>query len=56
MTSMLWLCAVTLTTLWVILFALNLGAWVHFLLVLAAIVIVVALLQQSRGDPNLPNY
>jgi len=44
MVSLLWLVTVMLVVLWVLGFAVNIGAWIHFLLVLAAIVLVFNLL------------
>ena len=44
MVSLLWMVTVLLVVLWVLGFAVNIGAWIHFLLVLAAIVLVFNLL------------
>jgi len=44
MVSLLWLVTVLLVVLWVLGFAVNIGAWIHLLLVLAAVVLVFNLL------------
>lgn len=40
MFNILWLVTVMLVILWVLGFAVNIGAWIHFLLIVAAIVLV----------------
>jgi hypothetical protein len=47
MVSLLWLITVMLLVFWVLGFAVNIGAWIHFLLILAVIMVVFNLL--SRG-------
>ena len=44
MVSLLWMVTVLLVVLWVLGFAVNIGAWIHFLLVVAAIMLVFNLL------------
>lgn len=40
MISLLWMITVILVVLWVLGFAVNLGAWINFLLVVAAILLI----------------
>ncbi len=47
MISLLWMITVLLVVLWVLGFAVNIGAWIHFLLVLAAIILVFNLLSAA---------
>lgn len=44
MVSLLWMITLLLVVLWVLGFAVNIGGWIHFLLVLAAIALVFNLL------------
>lgn len=44
MVSLLWMITVLLVVLWVLGFAVSIGGWIHFLLVIAAIVLVFNLL------------
>jgi len=56
MVSLLWMITVLLVVLWVLGFAVNIGAWIHFLLVLAAIILVFNLLSgatHSGGHTHL---
>jgi len=53
MVSLLWSVTVLLVVMWVLGFAVNIGSWVHFVLVVAAIVLVFNLLSgASRGHPH----
>ena len=49
MTSLLWMVTVLLVVLWVLGFAVNIGAWVHLLLIVAAICVVFSLLGGING-------
>ena len=54
MVSLLWAITVLLVVLWVLGFAVNIGAWVHFLLVLAAIMLIFNILSgTARGGTRL---
>lgn len=48
MTSLLWLVTVVLVVLWALGFAVNWGAWIWFLLVLALVSILITLI--ARGE------
>ncbi|MGK2965171.1 MAG: lmo0937 family membrane protein [Tepidiformaceae bacterium] len=51
MSSLLWMITLVLVVLWVLGFAVNLGAWIWFLLILAVVTLLINLI--SRGRANL---
>jgi uncharacterized membrane protein len=49
MVSLLWLITIMLFVFWALGFAVNIGAWINILLVLAVIMLVFNLLSRSTG-------
>lgn len=49
MVSLLWLLTIILVVLWVLGFAVNIGAWINFLLVLAIILLLFNVISWAAG-------
>lgn len=56
MASLVWTIAALLAVLWVLGFAINIGAWVHFLLALAVVAVIFNLIAQAAhvASPHHP--
>lgn len=52
MASVLWLITILLVVLWVLGYAVNIGAWVNFLLVVAVILLVINLISALMRRPR----
>ncbi len=52
MGSILWLITVLLVVLWLLGYAVNIGAWINFLLVVAVILLVVSLVSTILRRPG----
>lgn len=52
MVSLLWMITVLLVVLWVLGFAVNIGSWIHFLIVIAVIVLVFNLISGASHGPH----
>ncbi len=49
MTSLLWLITILLVVLWVLGYAVNIGAWINFLLLIVAVLLVINLVTAVTG-------
>ena len=53
MASILWLITILLAVLWLLGYAVNIGAWINFLLVVAVILLVINLVSAAFRRPRI---